>query len=388
MNNDLVDRFALYLSGELHRTEGTVRQYLYRIRFLEEWTGKPIEEVTADDLRRLKANPQGYSSSHIKSMIVTLRQFHSWGVLEGLWQPGSIAALKVPKEDCRESAPLPDDKARTLLEKAEGSLETRLVYLGLYAGMRIGESASLTDEEWQDGWLRFRGEKTNKLREVPVHPDLADERDAILSYATPHKASMQKAKERLEKRVGFAFISHQLRKSFSSKLHDEGVSDRVVKDLIGHTQDVTGRYIVVSRRMKQQAIAKLDWHALREGTPDLPTSQDVSGRDLDSTENLVEPTPLFSPGVWSVGVENRIPYLFDLKAGEYHYCPGDFDFMLLDGHGDAGCGRRFRIVDDETAAEMLSKNPVTARYCRCMEAAAEVPRAAYPLRLQRKLGLA
>jgi integrase len=71
--------------------------------------------------------------------------------------------------------------------------------------------------------------------------------------------TMQRVKRRLARRVGFHFVAHQLRDTFSTRLFDAEVDDRIVKELIGHTTGVTGRYVEVSRRRKQDAIAKLSY---------------------------------------------------------------------------------------------------------------------------------
>lgn len=253
--------FRSYLLDELEKAPSTVKQYLYRVDFIEAHIGRPLEEVQDDPdvFRKLKRDLRGrYSSSHLKGAIVVAHHFHQWGALEGKWKRNGIMDVKPPRERNDSTPPLLIDKVRSILAAAEGSLEVRVTHLPAFAGTRIEEAASVGDSHWVDGWLRFRG-KGGKLREVPVHPRLERVRFIILARPFPHKASLQKAKERIERKVGFSFVTHQLRKSFSTALHDGRVSDLCRKDLLGHSTGLDGVYTLVSRREKQEAIAKVPY---------------------------------------------------------------------------------------------------------------------------------
>lgn len=248
--------FSTYLLDELEKAPSTVRQYLYRADFLEKEIGRPLEEVQDDPgvLRRLKVDLRGrYSSSHIKGAIVVAHHFHEWGALEGKWQLDGWMSVKPPKERNDSPPPLPIDKVKMILAAAQGSLEVRVTHLPAYEGMRIEESAAIGDSHWVDGWLRFIG-KGGERREVPVHPTVEARRFGILAHPYPHKSSLQKAKERIERRVGFHFVTHQLRKSFSTELHNGGVSDLCRKEMLGHATGLDGVYTLVSRREKLEAM--------------------------------------------------------------------------------------------------------------------------------------
>jgi integrase len=253
--------FRDYCLFELGRRESTVKTYLERLDAWERWTGKPIELVGADDARELKRQ-RPWKGETIKGMIVTLRQFRKWARLEGVIEDdGRIDDVRPcgPYDDAVETPPLSIEKARILLDACRRPLEFRLVYYGLYAGTRIGESAIIDGTMWQDGWLRFPAEKRRGLREVPIHPELDKVRFQMWASLPTDKSNLQRVKRRLAKRIGFDFVAHQLRKTWSTALYDEDVPDRIVKSLLGHAQDVTGRYVEVSRRRKLEAITRLSY---------------------------------------------------------------------------------------------------------------------------------
>lgn len=261
MNGENREGFTAYLLNELEKAPSTVKQYLYRVDFIEAQIGRPLEEVQDDPnvFRKLKVELRGrYSSSHLKGAIVVAHHFHQWGALEGKWASNGIMDVKPPRERNDSAPPLPIDKVRAILSAARGSLEVRATHLPAYAGTRIEEAASIGDSQWSDGWLRFVGKGGGK-REVPVHPNLERVRFGILAHPYPHKCSLQKAKERIERRVGFPFVTHQLRKSFSTVLHDEGVTSLCRKELLGHSLGLDGVYTLVSRREKQEAVVKVPY---------------------------------------------------------------------------------------------------------------------------------
>jgi integrase len=251
--------FRSYLRDDLEKAESTVAQYLYRADFLERCLEKPLEEMTSDDLRALKVRLRGgYSSAHIKGVIVVAHHFHQWGALEGKWARNGVMDVKPPKEKNDSPPPLPIEKVRAILAAAQGPLEMRVSHLPAYGGLRTGECAVIGEAEWTDGWLRFVG-KGDRRREVPVHPSLEAVREAILAHPYPHKDSLPDAKERIESRVGFRYVTHQLRKSFSTELHNGGVSDLCRKSLMGHSLGLDGVYTLVSQREKREAVPLLPW---------------------------------------------------------------------------------------------------------------------------------
>lgn len=259
---DLKEGFRDYLLYELGRRHSTVDQYVERVEITARYFGVPWETLATDPklLRRLKRE-RPWAGSTIKGRIVAVHALHLWGSLEGYWPKNGVMDVSTsgPYDDTDDIPPLPVEKARILLDACERPLDYRLIYYGLYLGTRIGESAQIVGEMWEDGWVRFPSEKRRGKREVPIHPELEAKKWRVLESPATDESTLQRVKRRLSKKVGFYFVAHQLRKTWSTMLYDNDVQDRVVKSLMGHAQDVTGRYIEVSRRKKSEAIATLDY---------------------------------------------------------------------------------------------------------------------------------
>lgn len=273
--DSLKHQFHEYLRVELTRAPGTISMYMHILNRLEGIFDKPIEEVTAEDLRSLK-RMDGYKSSTIRGRIQAARQFHLFGVVEGLWPQGPVAHVRAPSDgDSIPSRPLSLEQAGALLNACERPQEYRLVYLGLYAGTRIGDSAAIREGDWKDDLLWFRRQKSRRFGEVPVHPVLASVREMVLAHSPYDRSGLKKAKDALEERVGFHFIGHQLRKTFAATLYDNDVPDEVLKDLLGHKGDVTRLYAPVTHKKRLDAIMRLEYPTKR--SDDRP---DASGLNI------------------------------------------------------------------------------------------------------------
>lgn len=264
---DYIAGFEDHLLNELGRKRSTVEAYKERIAWWERWTGKRIEDVTTDDMRRLKRErPLSYkgtplSGSYCKGLIVTMHQFHIWGSLEGYWTKNGICDVRTsgPWDTEESSPPLPVSECVVLMDACRRPLEYRLIYYGCYLGTRIGESAIIDGPMWQDGFVRFRGEKNGRMREVPVNPELEAVKWHLWASRPTDDSTLQRVKRRLEERTGIDFVAHQLRKTFSTLVHEGGASMLCRRDLLGHSLGLDGIYTEVGKPEKVAAVMPVSY---------------------------------------------------------------------------------------------------------------------------------
>jgi site-specific recombinase XerD len=256
-DSGLQARFRRYILGECNLSPATAWSYEQGLRRLEAFIGKGRAEITAKDVRGyLREAPGRPRTKHIS--LAAIKSFHRWGVLEELWPANGIAALRGPKLTYDPRPALQPAEAAELLSVCNGPQEVRLVYLGLYAGLRIAESASISSETWLPDRLRFMG-KGRKVREVPVHAELAGVRDEILARTTT-VATLHGACKVLSFRCGLRFSSHGLRRTFAATLVELGVSRDVIGEMLGHAHSITVQaYAPVTWRERVEAIAKLSY---------------------------------------------------------------------------------------------------------------------------------
>jgi integrase len=170
-------------------SESTVTTYVRAVHRLEVWAGKPAHEVTVDDVA-------GYLKSDITHSVrqqsfVAYRLFHHWGALHKLWPlDAEIIDIRFPKVRHGPMPSLDREDARNLLAVAATPIEVRFAYLGLYTGLRLAEICALDRDGWSGGVISATV-KGGWIHRLPVHSELAERRDEILSVI-PHRRQVQR----------------------------------------------------------------------------------------------------------------------------------------------------------------------------------------------------
>lgn len=263
-HRDHLGEFRQYQLDELGRSPRTADSYGWSLRCLVEWAGKEAHNLTSDDLRRFKRETN-YAPATVQGVVVALRAFHEWGALEGYWPLNGIRAVKTPRVIQSPRSPVSMEGARRLIEACQTANETRVVFCGLYGGLRISETTKLTEREWRFDRLKFAG-KGSKVREVPVHPELQKVKSEILGTVPKSAGVLQSSLERLRERTevtdldGRPVPSHALRRTFASTLYEQGTPYEVVAKLLGHGADVTARYARIPWDRMEECVKSLDYY--------------------------------------------------------------------------------------------------------------------------------
>ena len=276
----LREAFRSYLLGERNLTPSTALTYNVGLDRIETFLGMAAEVVREDpDAVRRFLRESPFHPSTKNSSLVALKAFDRWGVLDGHWSAGPLEALVGPKMVRNPKPSMSDEEARTLLQVARRPSEVRLVYLGLYAGLRVSEAASIGPDQWLSDRLRFLG-KGRKMRDVPVHPELQAKRDLILSRETA-AGSLKHTGRALSYATGVDFTSHTLRRTFASHLVQKRVPREVVGSILGHAPATVTEFAYAPVQWDEQleAVLLADYGA--PGAPSRPVVEN-SSRGLSS----------------------------------------------------------------------------------------------------------
>ena len=258
--------FTRYQRGR-NLSERSIRTYIWGIRAVTTQVGKPIWELTADDVMSFMES-RSHSPRTTNQMVTAVKQGHKWAAVKGLCKMNGVLAVsppKLPKQ--KQKPPVSLDTARRLLEAARTAYEVRVVWLALYAGTRISESADMAPKHFVGDRLRFVG-KGGTERDVPVHPELEARLPFIFSQGPCSMSTLDTTMRRLRDRTGacdtfgYPATSHALRRTCGTAMYNAGVSWEVADTILGHALPGQGvRYIEIAWEKLVAAVRLLDYYA-------------------------------------------------------------------------------------------------------------------------------
>ena len=256
--------------------EKTRKAYVQTAGELAKRSGKPLAELTRDDLRAYVDSLQGgnlsphQQAARLGAVLFLFRRT--------LGRPELVSFIKFP----RRHSPLPSvlslDEVHALLRALRHRRYQAIAMVMYGAGLRISEALALEvrDIDGARGVLQVRHGKGNKAREAKLSPSLyewlrqywAKERPPqpylfaspktgkLPQRSTVRKALARAAKDAwIKKRV----TPHVLRHSFATHLLDEGTDVHVVRELLGHASlSSTARYARVTQKRVRETPSPLD----------------------------------------------------------------------------------------------------------------------------------
>jgi site-specific recombinase XerD len=250
--------FAHYLVGERNLSASTAFTYEQGLMRFERFSGLPAEDATVEETRRF-LRESDYNPATKNATLVALKAYHRWGAhLEKRWKSKGVEAVVGPKQVRQPKPCLSPEEAAELIAVCKRPNEYRLVYLGLYGGLRISEAASIGEAEWLADRLRFVG-KGRKRRDVPIVRELQSVKGQILANETT-AGTMKHVVRSLSHVTGVQFTSHTLRRTFAVSLSEKGVPREVIGTLLGHAPvSVTETYAPVRWQELVDAMEELEY---------------------------------------------------------------------------------------------------------------------------------
>lgn len=242
----------------------TAYNYLRAIRRLERWAGESRRDLSIDKLERFMSSPAWAWQTKNQSLIA-FRMYHRWGAHRGHWEFNlEIDELMLRKKRHIIQPSLTIPQADALLQVAHEPMDQRLVYVGLYAGLRLAEITALDESSWirdDDGGVLRVIVKGGDERELPVHPELAPRLEHILSRPGDRKR-VRRAAVRFRRHIDEpGFSPHWLRRTFGQTLSECGVERDVIGALLGHAPSgvTTTHYVPVRKKELREALNRLHY---------------------------------------------------------------------------------------------------------------------------------
>lgn len=265
----------------------TIDAYTYHVRRFADFTGKPLDRATVEDVRTFQLyliQDKKVAYSTFNQAVCALRFLYTH-TIRVPWPVTMVPFGKRPKT-------LPVVLSRNEIDRliqCTPNLKHRTFLMTLYsAGLRFSEAANLRlpDIDSDRMMLRVACGKGKKERLVPLSPRLLKElrvywkaykpADLLFPGKRPDKTyadtSIQKAmkvaavKAGIKKRV----YPHVLRHSYATGLLEAGVDLLTISKLLGHASFVTTMIYLHCRREHLHSVpSPLDWLPVKQ----LPTYQ-------------------------------------------------------------------------------------------------------------------
>jgi integrase/recombinase XerD len=257
-------------------TTSTQKRYVGTARLLAEFCGKPIVDVSRDELRDFidaRANC-GIGPGGLYAELLALRFLFK----RTLGRPEMVSFIKMPRRHSPLPAVLSLDEVNALLRAIREPRYQALAMVMYGAGLRIREAIALEvrDIDARRGVIYVRHGKGDKAREAKLSPALYDwlrrywarerprEPYLFASRKTGKLPVAETIRKALARAAKDAWIKkpvtpHVLRHSFATHLLDEGVDVHVVRELLGHASIVsTARYTRVTQKRIRETPSPLD----------------------------------------------------------------------------------------------------------------------------------
>ena len=211
----------------------------------------------SDDLRKVKAMRDRFSSSYRKNLIVTARSVHRVGALQGRWPQNGVMLVKTPGKRMNRRCRCRKTPSATCSMSAAPPKSFGWSIPGHSPAPGSGSRRRCATNTGCLGVFGSVVRRRGRWARSPIHPRLQLAKEAILA-CSPHSAqALHDAAKRMRRRTGIYFHAHQFRKSFAQAMLDREAAWITVQKLLGHTLGVTGVYANPNSRQMQEAVAKL-----------------------------------------------------------------------------------------------------------------------------------
>lgn len=247
----VVDRFQTMLRAQ-ERSPCTVKQYGHIARMFLGFVGKPLEEVTRQDLERFREHLVLQRHYAKNSVYTTVRGLTC---LFRSFQLNVAEGFDPPRRPERLPHYLTEEETHRLFQAVQESpRDSAILHVLAFGGLRVGELCHLTldDLEFERNVLHVRSGKGDKDREVVLEERTRAAIDrylterAITGVGSPRlfpvgTVTVERIVRRGAKDAGIPrrVTPHMLRHTLATALLSRGCDIRFIQKLLGHASVAT-----------------------------------------------------------------------------------------------------------------------------------------------------
>lgn len=257
------------------RSEGTLRLYKIRLEDMLITIGKPVEDITANDLRIYLYGLQkrrGISDRTLDGVRLAMNAFFGWCATEGYCKSNVCAGIKAIKYEVKQREALTDTQLETLRNACMTDREKAIVEVMYSTGCRVSEMVGVkkSDVDFLTREVKLFGKgKKHRVSYLNAKADVAlrkylesrtdDNESLFVSIRKPHnalsRAEIEKIMRKIGDRAGIKNVfPHLMRHTFATNALAHGMPVTDLQKLLGHSKiDTTMIYAEVSQEEISQA---------------------------------------------------------------------------------------------------------------------------------------
>jgi len=240
---DLTERFKDFVLVDLKRGVKTTYEHVYYIRkFLRQLT-KPIDMVSAEDIRQYLKGLNGLSNATYKNTLGALKVFFR----DFLGMPQVVASFKFPRQGFKPKRIFSREDLQRFYNAFESPKDKALFMLYATTGLRRLEILRLTmgdidfntrmitpnghEGETKKSWLSFYNDEAEKV----LKEYLATRKDKSNKVFRMSRDHTRKFWEKTREKMSLNITPQRLREWFCCEMALLGVSDRYIDAFCGRT---------------------------------------------------------------------------------------------------------------------------------------------------------
>lgn len=229
-------------------------------KFVNEYKDRPVVSVQARDINQyIGGLKNGHAPNTVLNYLKPIRQMLQFAVSCGYidLNPMKSAQLPIAKEKRRFRA-IPKDVLFKIFADEKIELKHRQFWmLCYYTGLDSGDAGTLSKNDVKNGVIQLERDKSDVPVQIPLHSKLDFDIINFMDNKNSRNWSSKLLKREL-KRYDIHGSIKNLRASFISHLHDNGLGTQDIKVAVGHTSEkMTAHYTTKQLKMVKNNIEQL-----------------------------------------------------------------------------------------------------------------------------------
>lgn len=217
-------------------------------KFVNKYQDRPVSSIQSRDLNQyIGSLKNGRAPNTVLNYMKPIRQMFQYAVSNSYIDKNPIesALLPTPKEKRRFKA-IPKNILENIFADETIDVKHRNFWkLCYYTGLDAGDAGMLTEKDIVMAdipYIQLDRDKSDEPTQIPIHRDLNYNIINMMPMKSTRQSSSKKLKRELAKYNIMGSLKN-LRASFVSHLHDQGLSTQDIKVAVGHTSSkMTAHY--------------------------------------------------------------------------------------------------------------------------------------------------